>query len=174
MSQCLSPVRQVWNCAALHCRCPELNASCKARLIHELMAVEEPARDENIRSTAGTVDITSRLVQVGRSCKLSDDRAYRRAGQVAVEQRKVSVLCRQLAKCRPVSGKWVVLAVAQWRIFLLAWPLNIRFCYLIFICLDVSLRQVMMLELAEDHRVWRHAFLLPCRTADQLNNGLSP
>jgi len=38
------------------------------RLLRDLMADEEPARDENVRSTAGTVDITSRLVQVGRSC----------------------------------------------------------------------------------------------------------
>jgi hypothetical protein len=70
------------------------NASCTVRLLHGLMAVEEPARDENEQSTAGAADITSRLVQVGRSCYFGDDRAYRRAGQVAVERRKVSVVCR--------------------------------------------------------------------------------
>jgi len=108
------------------------------------------------------------------------------------------------------AGKWIVLAIVQWRIFLLdvscvdswlnvdlcqgngllGWELDCTGCCSVtdilagrvtkhsvlipdFFCLYVSLRQVMRLELAE-YRVLRHAFLLPCRTPEQLNNGLSP
>jgi hypothetical protein len=47
------------------------NANCKVRLLHDLVTVDEPARDENVHSTAGTVIIyrrTVRFVQVVRSC----------------------------------------------------------------------------------------------------------
>jgi hypothetical protein len=48
------------------------------------------------------------------------------------------------------ARKWIVLAIVQWRIFLLVVSLNVQFWYLTFICLVVSLKQIIRLELTED------------------------